>query len=228
MLRRIATAVVHQLACPYGLAVVTAFLVFEGVGVFRGTADTARSLLTTNPFYPFQVVVGFATGYLVGRLSEWSFARWTWVFPVSVLLIVLVFAPVPAGLSRSEYFFGWSGLPKRGMVPWQLAGTMPVYLSGAYSLAAWKGMRDRSKQSMAKPVIRWRVIANFIFRGGLLIVLAPYVIYMAATKAIPWVVAIIVVPAYAALSYGAFRTFWPYLFRKPEATSPGKSGEKHD
>jgi hypothetical protein len=146
MLRRIATAVVHQLVCPYGLAVVTAFLVFEGVGVFRGTAHSARWLLTMHPFYPFQIVVGLTAGYLVGRFREWSFARWTWVVPACVLLNAVVFAPVPAGLSRVEYFFGWAGLPKQGMVPWQLAATMPLYLSAAYSLAAWKGMRDSRRR----------------------------------------------------------------------------------
>jgi len=147
MLRRIITGVLHQAFCPYALVVVTAFLTFTAVGLIQGTAHTASSLLTMNPFYPAQVVVGLAAGYVVGRHFDWPFARWTWVVPASVLLIATVFAPVPAGLPRLGYLFGWSGVPRRGMVPLQLAVTMPFYLSAAYSLAAWKGKRDRKRHS---------------------------------------------------------------------------------
>jgi hypothetical protein len=147
MLRRIVACVLHQAACPYALAIVTAFFTFSVVGPVGGTGRTASSLLTMNPFYPVQVAVGLAAGYIIGRHFDWPFARWTWVVPALLLLISTIFAPIPAGLSRIGYLFGWSGVPRRGTIPLQLAATMPFYLSAAYSLAAWKGKRDRNRHS---------------------------------------------------------------------------------
>lgn len=146
MLRRLATSVVHQLFCPYMLVMVTGDLVFTVVGFVRGTPHTASRILTMNPFYPCQIGVGLAAGYYVGRFREWWFARWTWIVPAIILLSTLTFTPGPDGLSRAGYFFGWSGLPKQGMVPAQLAVTMPFYLSAAYSLSAWMGIRDKRRK----------------------------------------------------------------------------------
>lgn len=147
MLRRIATGVLHQAFCPYALAAIAAFLTFTAAGFARGAVSDATSVLTMNPFYPAQIAVGLALGYLVGRHLHWTFARWTWVVPGSVLLIVALFAPVPAGLSRVGYLFGWSGLPRQGTLPLQLAVTMPFYLSAAYSIAAWIGKRRSDERS---------------------------------------------------------------------------------
>jgi hypothetical protein len=147
MLRRIATGFLHQAFCPYALAAVAAASMFIGAGLARGTVSDVRSVLTMNPFYPTQIAVGLVLGYLVGRYLEWPFARWTWVVPGSILLIAAVFAPVPVGLSRLGYLFGWSGLPRQGVVSLQLAVTMPFYLSAAYSLAAWIGKQQRGRRS---------------------------------------------------------------------------------
>lgn len=69
-------------------------------------------------------------------------------------------------------------------------------------------------------------IARFVFGGGLLILLAPYVVYMAATKVLPWSVAIIAVPAYAFLSYGAYQRLRTRLVRRQGAANSPINEEK--
>ena len=54
---------------------------------------------------------------------------------------------------------------------------------------------------------------GFIFSGGLLIFLSPYLIYEAAAKRLPWSLPIIAIPIYALLSYGAFKVYWPRIKR---------------
>ena len=61
---------------------------------------------------------------------------------------------------------------------------------------------------------RLRPILRFVFSGGLLIFLTPYLVYRAATNRLPWLVAIIAIPLYAMLSYGAFKLFWPRIISK--------------
>lgn len=46
---------------------------------------------------------------------------------------------------------------------------------------------------------RVRATFRFILSGGFLIFLAPYLVYQAAIKRLPWSVAIIAIPAYALL-----------------------------
>jgi len=58
---------------------------------------------------------------------------------------------------------------------------------------------------------RIRATFSFIVSGGLLIFLAPFLIYEAATKRLPWSVAVIAIPFYALLSYGAFKLYWPRI-----------------
>ncbi len=58
---------------------------------------------------------------------------------------------------------------------------------------------------------RLRASLAFVFTGGLLIFLSPYFIYEAVVKHLPWAVPMIVIPIYAVLSYGAFKTFWPHI-----------------
>jgi hypothetical protein len=58
---------------------------------------------------------------------------------------------------------------------------------------------------------RVRALFAFIVSGGLLTFLAPYLIYEAATKRLPWTVTVIAIPIYALLSYGAFKLYWPRI-----------------
>jgi hypothetical protein len=68
---------------------------------------------------------------------------------------------------------------------------------------------------------------GFIFCGGLLIFHSPYLIYEAAVKRLPWSVAIIAIPFYALLSYGAFKVYWPRIINRTgtsarRGTTPGE------
>ena len=63
---------------------------------------------------------------------------------------------------------------------------------------------------------------GFIFSGGLLIFLSPYLIHEAAIKNLPWSLPIIAIPIYAGLSYGAFKLFWPHIIGKAGATTQEK------
>jgi hypothetical protein len=100
-------------------------------------------------------------------------------------------------------------------------GAAVIIREAAARLRSTGGQAQPSEARATIPLARLRAIAGFVFSGGLLILLAPYVIYMASTKVIPWVVAIIAIPAYAILSYGAFRLLRAQLARKPAATLPG-------
>jgi len=69
------------------------------------------------------------------------------------------------------------------------------------------------------PMNRLSAALAFIFTGGLLIFLSPYLVYEAVIKYLPWAVPIIVIPIYAVLSYGAFKTFWPHIIGKSGTTT---------
>jgi len=70
---------------------------------------------------------------------------------------------------------------------------------------------------------RFRALLSFVFSGGLLIFLSPYLIHRAATKHLPWSFPIVVIPIYAVLSYGAFKVFWPHIVRGAGPTSQQKN-----
>jgi hypothetical protein len=69
-------------------------------------------------------------------------------------------------------------------------------------------------------------VLAFIVTGGLLIFLSPYLIYKAAIKDLPWTVPMIVIPIYAVLSYGAFKTFWPHIIGRGGTTTQEKDEPK--
>lgn len=70
---------------------------------------------------------------------------------------------------------------------------------------------------------RARAMFSFIVSGGLLIFLAPYLIYEAATKRLPWAVTVIAIPIYALLSYGAFKLYWPRIVSRAGKSAHGGS-----
>jgi hypothetical protein len=78
-----------------------------------------------------------------------------------------------------------------------------------------------------RPISRLRAIFAFVFGGGLLIFLSPYIIHEAAIKHIPWSVPIIVIPMYAVLSYGGFKQYWPHIIGRTGTTSQ-KDPNKRD
>jgi len=70
---------------------------------------------------------------------------------------------------------------------------------------------------------RVRALFFFIVSGGLLIFVAPYLIYEAATKRLPWAVTVIAIPIYALLSYGAFKLYWPRIVSRVGKSAYGGS-----
>jgi hypothetical protein len=70
---------------------------------------------------------------------------------------------------------------------------------------------------------RVRAMFSFIVGGGLLIFLAPYLIYEAATKRLPWAVSVIAIPIYALLSYGAFKVHWRRIVSREGKSADGGS-----
>jgi len=72
---------------------------------------------------------------------------------------------------------------------------------------------DNSEVNYRTPVNRARATLGFIFTGGLLIFVSPYLICEAAAKRLPWSVPIIAIPIYALVSYGAFKVYWPRIKR---------------
>jgi len=70
---------------------------------------------------------------------------------------------------------------------------------------------------------RARAMFSFIISGGLLIFLAPYLVYEATTKQLPWSVAVIAIPFYALLSYGAFKLYWQRIFKRAEKSADGSA-----
>jgi len=65
---------------------------------------------------------------------------------------------------------------------------------------------------------RLRATLGFIFSGGWLVFLSPYLIHEAVIKHLPWSVPMIAIPIYAVLSCGAFKLFWPHIIGKAGTT----------
>jgi len=143
MWKRPLACVAHQVLCPYALLAATAAATYSVVGMFRGTRGLAQAVLLGTTYYPAQIAVGLIAGYIVGRYFVWPLTGWTWVLPAGLLFSALVFASVPHGVSRLDYWFGWSGVVGHAFPPLQPGVTMPFYLSSAYSLAALLGARSK-------------------------------------------------------------------------------------
>jgi hypothetical protein len=135
-IRRVVLSIAHQLLCPYVLVVLTSFLTFCVVGLFHGTITTARTVLLATPFYPIQIGTALVAGYLVGHYLDIPFATRMWILPAALLFAGILLHPLPDGISRSGYWFGWFGIVGRVSPPLQVAYTLPFYVSAAYSLAA--------------------------------------------------------------------------------------------
>ena len=145
--------VVHQLVGTWGIGFLAALALFS---VFDAIPDSARWkppmhfvhwLLTENPFYPFQIVVGFYFGWLLGRRFQHKSMLWIWVLPLAALCYGLMVGhilvpewksalarPSTVG-SRLSYYFGWGCQPRAHCID-RLLITMPFYALAACSLGA--------------------------------------------------------------------------------------------
>jgi hypothetical protein len=59
--------------------------------------------------------------------------------------------------------------------------------------------------------IRYLIVTGIMWVGSI-----PWVIYLAASRQIPWSVPLICTPIYVFLYWGALKAFWPHV-RKPGA-----------
>jgi len=99
------------------------------------------------------------------------------------------------------------------------------------SKAAQPTKRSQDSVSPVSTDSRIRATFSFVASGGLLILLAPYLIHEAITRNIPWPVTVVAIPIYALLSYGAFKLYWPRIVSRRGksahgSTTPGEQGQK--
>jgi hypothetical protein len=135
----------HQLLCPYGLVVVSAFLTIDGASLVHSwdpaiTTKTASWILTETPYFPVQITIALLSGLAIHKFSQFPFGQWMWVLPLVLLICTIIFAQIPLGESRIDYLFGWGGLPQNRHPPsYEVAITMPFYVSVVYSLGTLLG-----------------------------------------------------------------------------------------
>jgi hypothetical protein len=103
------------------------------------------SILTENPYYPVQIVLGLYFGVLMGRRLHHRSMVWVWILPLMLLLLAVGtnFTLIPewtsvlersgAGQSRWSHYFGWGCRPSDHCLD-QLEITMPFYVATAYSI----------------------------------------------------------------------------------------------
>jgi hypothetical protein len=120
----------HQVVSTIGVLVAAGFLAFA-----TSTSSQARSILTDHPYFPVQVSLAFAAGFLLRRYLRHEVMRWVWVLPSLIVLVVLALTPLPVG-ERIGRLFGTSCKPELGCFD-QLAVTLPFYTAISYSLAAF-------------------------------------------------------------------------------------------
>jgi hypothetical protein len=152
LLKSLLVFILHQLIGTWGIAFLAAFGLFEffdtltTISPWKPSMRSVHWILTENPFYPVQIVVGLCFGFLLGRRFQHRSMFWVWIFPLVIL--AYAFAATPAlspwasVLTRPEsvqarlsYYFGWGCKPRDRCLD-QLVITMPFYVSVAYSLGA--------------------------------------------------------------------------------------------
>ena len=144
--------VFHQFIGTWGIAFLAAFGLFSLLDVLPSFVNQKPFLrfvhwvLTGNPFYPVQIVVGLYFGWLLGRRFHHRSMVWIWILPLAILIYSFATTPVlspwesllsrPTTVqSRLSYYFGW-GCQTRARCLNQLVITMPFYASVAYSVGA--------------------------------------------------------------------------------------------
>src|SRR5580700_4530414 len=127
----------------WGIAFLAAFGVFSLFDVLPSFANQKPFLrfgywvLTENPFYPVQIVVGLYFGWPLGRRFHHKSMVWIWILPLAILIYSFAATPVlspwesllsrPTTVqSRLSYYFGW-GCQTRARCLNQLVITMPFY-----------------------------------------------------------------------------------------------------
>ena len=142
----------HQFFGTWGIAFLAALGLFASFDMLPNIANWKPSsgsvhwVLTENPFYPVQIVVGLCFGWMLGRRFNHRSMFWIWILPLAILIYAFAATPtlsprtsilaLPNTVqSRLSYYFGWGCQPRARCLD-QLLITMPFYTSVAYSLGA--------------------------------------------------------------------------------------------
>lgn len=151
-LKSLLVFVLHQLVGTWGIAFLVAFGLFElfdivaTISPWKPAMRSVHWILTENPFYPMQIVVGLYFGWLFGRHFQHRCMLWIWVFPLTILVYAFLATPLISPYAsmllrpdsvqaRLSFYFGWGCQPRESCID-QLLITMPFYASVAYSLGA--------------------------------------------------------------------------------------------
>jgi hypothetical protein len=153
----------HQFVGTWGIAFLAAFGLFSLFDVLPNFANWKPSLrpvhwvLTENPFYPVQIIVGLYLGWLLGRRFNHRSMLWIWILPLAILIYAFAATPTLSPWasilarpdtvqSRLSYYFGWGCQPRARCLD-QLLITMPFYASVAYSFGALLARNTFTKAS---------------------------------------------------------------------------------
>jgi hypothetical protein len=148
----------------WGIAAVSAYILLtiaDGLGTawHLGWMHYAHWILTENPYYPIQILLGFYFGWTLYRRYRHRSMLWVWVLPLMLLCFgVTTFTPEWKSVlegprtSTVSHYFGWEGTVQRGSCPSatcmdQLLTTMPFYAAAAYSMGAWFGRKHQQQIS---------------------------------------------------------------------------------
>jgi hypothetical protein len=150
--------IAHQIFCPYGLLVLSAFLTITAAALLHiwykaATVHWAHWILTETPYYPVQISMALVAGFVIGSFRRIPFARWMWVLPLMILVGAILFEPISIFESRLDHFFGWGGVPRfHSPQGDELVFTLPFYISATYSATAFIVRRwDEHHQNRPMP-----------------------------------------------------------------------------
>jgi hypothetical protein len=155
----------HQLAGTWGIAFLAAYGLFElfdvlvRVSPWKPSSRFVHRLLTENPFYPVQIVVGLYFGWLLGRRFQHRCMLWIWILPLAILAYAFAATPLVSPYAsvllrpqsvqaRFSFYFGWGCQPRENCLD-QLFITMPFYASVAYSVGALLARKSATTRIIA-------------------------------------------------------------------------------
>jgi len=162
--------ILHQIIGTWGLAIAARRLTDLFLAVLRlcgvpAYAGHAYQLLTGAPFFPTQILLGFAVGWLLSRLLRHRSMTWVWVLPLAFLCYAFIALPTLTpnatpyefqagrGQSRLTHYFG-TGCRIEDLCFDQALITLSFYIAAAYSAGARlaQGSLTRRQSESARTV----------------------------------------------------------------------------
>jgi hypothetical protein len=146
LLHALATALLHLLVATLGVAVSSAvcFYALKPILVqFVARDRLIHDALLSLPFFPFQSLVGFVTGFAFASRAEVGrkrVARWVWIAPASCLLILFIaWSPRSVFIESDWEHFFWTA--QSDSKKEQLITTLPLLTSITYGLGSYLGCK---------------------------------------------------------------------------------------